>query len=115
MKSEISVTHIPIAVIKIIFFRFQMAILSSFFKPFASGGRPLCERDVHTKHNQQRRGSKGKVRKELKKEYEVLNLLRAAGNRKVRLTASKMIQILGNIIVRQYNRPDVGHGTHLTV
>jgi hypothetical protein len=38
MKSEMSVIHMPIAIAKIIFALFQMAILPGFLEHFFSGG-----------------------------------------------------------------------------
>jgi hypothetical protein len=72
-------------------------------------------RDVHTKRNQQRSSSIGSVGKHLeKRENEVSGHLGPHRQIKEALTTPLVTQALENI-VRQYNGPDVGHGTHLTV
>jgi hypothetical protein len=69
-----SVSHKPITITTITFSLFQMATLPRFLERLALGGRSECVGDVHTKHNQQCRGNKGKVSKELEKEEWVLGV-----------------------------------------
>ena len=55
------VPHTPVAKATTIFFLFQMAILMASI----SFTKATPEEDVHAKHDQQRRGSKGQVSKDL--------------------------------------------------
>lgn len=72
--------------------------------------------DAHTKHDQQRSGNNGKVGEELEKRG-----IRCSGYMKEGAHNFKNDPDLKNNNTttlhasNQYNEPDVGHGTHLTV
>jgi hypothetical protein len=74
MRNATSATHTPIVIKKANFAMFQTAILTRFPKCFALGGCNY-ERDIHTKHNQQRSGREGSVRKELEKNEGMLGVV----------------------------------------
>ena len=71
--------------------------------------------DVHTKHNQQRAGSKGRIGKDLEKKECASAECCGLVTQKKALTALKVIQTLRVYLLRHYNIPDVGHRAHLTV